>query len=227
MDGNGRWARAHGKERAYGHIQGVNSVREVVKAAVRSEVSYLTLYVFSKENLGRPREEVDALMELFCKSVINETPELVEQGVRVEVIGDRTVMSDIVREHVELIERRTAEGNALTLMLAFDYGSRAEITEAAKRIAASVARGETDPAEITEDTLSANLYTAGKPDPDLIIRTGGDRRISNFLLWQSAYSELYFTDEYWPDFGADSFAEALASYAKRERKYGLLNNTQP
>ncbi|MCL2560787.1 MAG: polyprenyl diphosphate synthase [Rikenellaceae bacterium] len=222
MDGNGRWAVERGLPRAEGHAAGVESVREAIRSAVRHGVEYLTLYVFSRENWGRPTEEVDALMELLCRCVRQETPELLRQGVRVMMVGDRSDLPAEVRGDIERIEADTAEQKTITVILALSYGSRAEIAEAARRIARTAVRGEIAVADITTETVAANLYTAGVPDPDLVIRTGGDQRLSNFLLWQAAYAEFYFTPEYWPDFGAASFDRAMAAYGGRERKFGLV-----
>ena len=222
MDGNGRWAKSLGKERYEGHIEGVNSVRECIKAARRNGVRYLTLYAFSTENWGRPIEEVDALMELFCKSVIAETPELVAQGVRVVMIGRRDRFSERVCSHLQQIEQDTAAGDKLTLVLAFDYSSRDEITTAVRSIAQRVASGELKVEDICEQTVSENLYTAAIPDPDFIIRTSGECRLSNFLLWQSSYAEMYFPEVMWPDFKQEEFDKALEVYASRERRYGKL-----
>ena len=225
MDGNGRWAKQRGKERYEGHIQGVAAVREVVRAAVRNDVEYLTLYAFSTENWGRPADEVEALMSLFCSSVINETPELTAQGVKVKIIGHRSHFSDKVREHLDEIERRTAGGDRLTLVLAIDYSSREEITDAVRSIAAEAAAGRLAAADITPDTVSAALYTASMPDPDFIIRTSGEARLSNFLLWQASYSEFYFPQILWPDFTEKDFDRALEVYSSRERRYGLVSGT--
>ncbi|MBQ4503800.1 MAG: di-trans,poly-cis-decaprenylcistransferase [Alistipes sp.] len=222
MDGNGRWAKSLGKERYEGHIEGVNSVRECIKAARRNGVRYLTLYAFSTENWGRPIEEVDALMELFCKSVIAETPELVAQGVRVVMIGRRDRFSERVCSHLQQIEQDTAAGDKLTLVLAFDYSSRDEITTAVRSIAQRVASGELKVEDICEQTVSESLYTAAIPDPDFIIRTSGECRLSNFLLWQSSYAEMYFPEVMWPDFKQEEFDKALEVYASRERRYGKL-----
>ena len=222
MDGNGRWAKSLGKERYEGHIEGVNSVRECIKAARRNGVRYLTLYAFSTENWGRPIEEVDALMELFCKSVIAETPELVAQGVRVVMIGRRDRFSERVCSHLQQVEQDTAAGDKLTLVLAFDYSSRDEITTAVRSIAQRVASGEVKVEDICEQTVSENLYTAAIPDPDFIIRTSGECRLSNFLLWQSSYAEMYFPEVMWPDFKQEEFDKALEVYASRERRYGKL-----
>ena len=222
MDGNGRWAKLHGKERYEGHIEGVKSVKECIKAALRNGVRYLTLYAFSTENWGRPAEEVNALMELFCKSVMDETPELVEQGVRVKTIGRRDRFSEKVCEHLAKIESETSVGDRLTLVLAFDYSSRDEITMAVRRIAEQVAKGEMKPEGISETSVSESLYTAGIPDPDFIVRTSGECRLSNFLLWQASYAEMYFPQTLWPDFGQEEFDKALEEFATRERRYGKL-----
>lgn len=222
MDGNGRWAKSHGKERYEGHIEGVQSVRECIKAARRNGVRYLTLYAFSTENWGRPQAEVDALMELFCKSVRAETPALVEQGVRVRFIGRRDRFSEDVRHHLMHIESDTAAGDSLTLVLAFDYSSRDEITTAVRALAQRVADGELKPEEIDEQTIAGSLYTSEIPDPDFIIRTSGECRLSNFLLWQASYAEMYFPATMWPDFRQEEFDRAMEVYAQRDRRYGKL-----
>lgn len=222
MDGNGRWAEAQGKERYEGHIEGVASVKACIKAARKSGVRYLTLYAFSTENWGRPQAEVDALMQLFCKSVTKETPELVEQGVRVQIIGRRDRFSEEVRERLLHIEESTAQGDKLTLVLAFDYSSRDELVRASRLIAAKVERGELSAGDVDDKLISAHLDTANIPDPDLIIRTSGECRLSNFMLWQASYAEMYFPQTMWPDFREDAFAKALEVYAERNRRYGLL-----
>ena len=222
MDGNGRWAEAQGKERYEGHIEGVASVKACIKAARKSGVRYLTLYAFSTENWGRPQAEVDALMKLFCKSVTKETPELVEQGVRVRFIGRRDRFSEDVRERLLHIEESTAEGDKLTLVLAFDYSSRDELVRATRSIAEMVERGELKAEQIDDKLISAHLDTADMPDPDLVIRTSGECRLSNFLLWQASYAEMYFPQIMWPDFREEAFDKALEVYAERNRRYGLL-----
>ena len=222
MDGNGRWAEAQGKERYEGHIEGVASVKACIKAARKSGVRYLTLYAFLTENWGRPQAEVDALMQLFCKSVTKETPELVEQGVRVQIIGRRDRFSEEVRERLLHIEESTAQGDKLTLVLAFDYSSRDELVRASRSIAAKVERGELSAGDVDDKLISAHLDTANIPDPDLIIRTSGECRLSNFMLWQASYAEMYFPQTMWPDFREEAFAKALEVYAERNRRYGLL-----
>ena len=222
MDGNGRWAELRGKERYEGHAAGIEPVRASLRAAVRNGVKYLTLYAFSTENWGRPQKEVDALMELFCQSVISETPELVRQGVRVRMIGERSRFSEKVRSYLARVEEQTAGGDRLTLILALNYSSRSEITRAVRRIAARAAAGEIDPAAIDERTVSQTLDTADYPDPDLIVRTSGECRLSNFLLWQASYAELYFPEVLWPDFNEEEFDRAIAEYARRDRRFGLV-----
>ena len=222
MDGNGRWAKAQGKDRYEGHIEGVVSVKACIKAARKRGVRYLTLYAFSTENWGRPQEEVNALMELFCKSVTKETPELIEQGVRVQIIGRRDRFSEEVRERLLHIEESTKEGDKLTLVLAFDYSSRDEIVRATRAIAEKIQLGELSAETIDDKTISAHLDTANIPDPDLIIRTSGECRLSNFLLWQASYAEMYFPQTMWPEFREEEFDKALEVYASRERRYGVL-----
>ncbi len=222
MDGNGRWAQQHGRERCYGHMQGVEPVRSAIRAAVRCGVEVLTLYAFSTENWGRPAQEVEALMELLCRCVIEETPELIRQGVRIRVIGERSAFSSEVQRHLLRAEELTAAGDRLTLVLALNYSSRSEIARSARRLAEKVAAGELGCGQIDEQAVAAALDTAAWPDPDLVIRTSGECRLSNFLLWQAAYAELYFTPVLWPDFTEEEFDRALEAYAARERRFGLV-----
>jgi undecaprenyl diphosphate synthase len=222
MDGNGRWAKQRGKERFEGHLMGVESVRAVVRAAVRNGVEWLTLYAFSTENWGRPQEEVDAIMELFCRTVMNEGEELAQQGVRVKILGERSRFSPKVLDMIERIEAVTGSARRLTLMLAFNYSSRREMVLAAQALAERVARGEMAAEDISEECFSGALMTAGTPDPDLIIRTSGEYRLSNFLLWQASYAEFYFPEVLWPDFDEGEFDKAMAEFARRERRYGLV-----
>ena len=222
MDGNGRWAKQHGKERYEGHIAGVESVRRVLRAAAAGGVKYLTLYAFSTENWGRPAAEVEAIMELFCKSVVGETPELVKQGVRVQIIGERSRFSSRVVELIDEIERTTEGGQRLTLILAFNYSSRRELVLAMQDIAHRIRKGELAAEDISEETISESLMTRTIPDPDLIIRTSGECRLSNFLLWQASYAEFYFPEVLWPDFDEVEFGKALEVYASRDRRYGLV-----
>lgn len=222
MDGNGRWAKRRGKERVEGHIEGVQRLRDAIKASARWGVRYLTVYAFSTENWGRPEAEVNAIMELFCKSVINESPELQQQGVRVQVMGDRAGFSEKVLAYIDRIESETAAGERLTLVLAFNYSSRSELTKAVQHIATEVVEGRLAVDEIDSQTVTDHLMSAGVPDPDLLIRTSGECRLSNFLLWQVAYSEFYFTEVLWPDFTEEEFDRAIESYMHRDRRFGLV-----
>ena len=222
MDGNGRWAEERGQGRVYGHINGVESMRKAIRAAVRRGVKFLTVYAFSTENWGRPKEEVQALMELLCKSLSNETAELKSQGVRMRFIGDVEALAEDVRAAIARSEKETHRNEKLTLVVAVNYSSRWEITRMAQKIAVQVRDEGLQIHEITDRTVADNLVTAGIPDPDLMIRTSGEQRLSNFLLWQLSYSELYFTETYWPDFDESEFDKAIAEYQKRERRYGIL-----
>ena len=222
MDGNGRWARQRGKERSEGHIAGMNSLRETVRNAAEAGVKYLTVYAFSTENWGRPQAEVDALMELICKGVEMESEELAKVGIRVKTIGDRSRFSDRVKASLEKIEKMTQAGENMTFVLALNYSSRSEMTTAVQNIAKRVAAGEIKAEEIDEKMISESLYTSFMPDPDLIIRTSGECRLSNFLMWQASYSEFYFTPTLWPDFDKAELEKALEAYSARDRRYGLV-----
>ena len=222
MDGNGRWAEERGQGRVYGHINGVESMRKAIRAAVRRGVKFLTVYAFSTENWGRPKEEVQALMELLCTSLSNETAELKSQGVRMRFIGDVEALAEDVRAAIARSEKETHRNEKLTLVVAVNYSSRWEITRMAQKIAVQVRDEGLQIHEITDRTVADNLVTAGIPDPVLLIRTSGEQRLSNFLLWQLSYSELYFTETYWPDFDESEFDKAIAEYQKRERRYGIL-----
>lgn len=222
MDGNGRWARQRGKERSEGHIAGMNSLRETVRNAAEAGVKYLTVYAFSTENWGRPQAEVDALMELICKGVEMESEELAKVGIRVRTIGDRSRFSDKVKASLEKIEQMTQAGENMTFVLALNYSSRSEMTTAVQNIAMRVAAGEIKAEEIDEKMISESLYTSFMPDPDLIIRTSGECRLSNFLMWQASYSEFYFTPTLWPDFDKAELEKALEAYSARDRRYGLV-----
>lgn len=222
MDGNGRWAEERGQGRVYGHINGVESMRKAIRAVVRRGVKFLTVYAFSTENWGRPKEEVQALMELLCTSLSNETAELKSQGVRMRFIGDVEALAEDVRAAIARSEKETHRNEKLTLVVAVNYSSRWEITRMAQKIAVQVRDEGLQIHEITDRTVADNLVTAGIPDPDLLIRTSGEQRLSNFLLWQLSYSELYFTETYWPDFDESEFDKAIAEYQKRERRYGIL-----
>ena len=224
MDGNGRWATQRNMERCEGHIAGAKSVISVVRAAGDAGVKYVTLYTFSTENWGRPEAEINAIMELFCQMVASQTEMLIKEGVSVKVMGERSRFSERVLATIDQIESSTALGERLTLILAFNYSSRREIVLAAQEIARRAVAGEIEIEDIDEEMFSNSLMTANIPDPDLVIRTSGECRLSNFLLWQSSYSELYFPETLWPDFGAEDFMRALDIYAGRERRYGLVIN---
>jgi len=220
MDGNGRWARRRGQERIFGHHQGVKAVRKVIEAAAELGIQYLTLYAFSTENWNRPDDEVSALMDIMVDSLNNETDTLLENNISINVIGDLSRLSEKVRERLRETIRLTEGCTRLKLIVALSYSSRWEISEACRKIARSVKKGLLNADNITEDTVSENLETSGIPDPELMIRTSGEKRISNFLLWQLAYTELYFTEKLWPDFGKEDFYKAVADFQKRERRYG-------
>lgn len=220
MDGNGRWAKERGKERSYGHQYGVESVRTVTEAASEIGVKYLTMYTFSTENWNRPDQEVEALMALLVMAIERETPDLMKNNVRLMAIGDLSRMPAEVKERLDRCIAQTSGNTGLTLVLALSYSSRWEITEAARRIADEVVAGKLHRDAINDELISSYLTTNRIPDPDLLIRTGGEQRISNFLMWQAAYSELYFTDVFWPDFGKESLYEAICDYQGRERRFG-------
>ncbi|HEY0809545.1 MAG TPA: isoprenyl transferase [Longimicrobiales bacterium] len=222
MDGNGRWARARGLPRFRGHTEGMQSVREIVEASVEIGFPNLTLYAFSQENWNRPPAEVNALMKLLQRYVAKERDELVRQGVEVRVFGELDQLASGPRKAVDMIQSSTAGGRNLRLNLMISYGSRTEIVRAVRRIAEAVKAGKLDPAHIDEAVISNHLYTAGLPDPDLLIRTSGEQRISNFMLWQLAYTELYITQTLWPDFRRPDLIAAIHEYQKRERRFGRV-----
>lgn len=220
MDGNGRWAKLHGKERLYGHYNGVESVRAVIMASVQLGVKYLTLYTFSTENWNRPKAEVDGLMELLVENIVKETPTFHKNNIRFTTIGDNSLLPEKALRKLEECIADTANNTGMTLVLALSYSSRWEITDAVRKIAAKVKSGELNVEDIDDQVVSDNLTTAGIPDPELLIRTSGELRLSNYLLWQMAYTELYFTDTLWPDFREESLYEAIVDYQKRERRFG-------
>ncbi len=220
MDGNGRWAKERGLSRLVGHQNGVESVRKVTEAATEIGIKYLTLYTFSTENWNRPQAEVDALMELLVENIVKETPTFHKNNVRLEAIGDLERMPANVLARLRACIAETSVNTGLTLVLALSYSSRWELTDAMRKIAKKVAAGEISADGITEQTVSQHLTTAAIPDPDLLIRTSGEVRISNFLLWQIAYSELYFTPTHWPDFREEEFYKAIVDYQHRERRFG-------
>ncbi|MFQ5706899.1 MAG: isoprenyl transferase [bacterium] len=223
MDGNGRWARQQQLSRVEGHKEGINSVREVVRACGEINVKYLTLYTFSTENWNRPRMEVSALMRLLLRTIRSEVEELDKNNVRLMTIGNLKDLPLPARRGMERAIKRLHNNTGLTLNLALSYSSRKEITEAVKQIAAQVGSGEITPDEVDEKLLSQHLYTASIPDPDLLIRTSGELRVSNFLLWQLAYTEIYVTEVLWPDFRKKEFYQAIESFQNRERRFGLVS----
>lgn len=220
MDGNGRWAKMKGKIRTFGHENGVKAVRDTVEAAAELGVSYLTLYAFSTENWNRPKYEINALMTLLVSTISKETKTLMDNNIRLESIGDMSALPKKCMKELLEAKAKTAGNTRMTLVLALSYSSRWEIKEAMKKIAIQVKSGELQPENINEATIAENLNTAGMPDPELLIRTSGEHRISNFLLWQISYAELYFTDKLWPDFRREDLYEAVVSYQRRERRFG-------
>ncbi|MBN4076113.1 isoprenyl transferase [Gemmatimonas aurantiaca] len=223
MDGNGRWANARGLPRREGHEAGVTSVKRVVETASEIGVKVLTLFTFSEENWKRPKDEVEALMLLLSRSTLRETSELIKQNVRLIVTGKLEEIPLIRRKALEEAIRRTAQNDGLTLNLALSYGGRTEILDAVRALARLAKAGKLDPEEIDERMFSNRLYTAGMPDPDLLIRTSGESRLSNFLLWQTSYTELYLTNTLWPDFDGAALLDAIADYQRRDRRYGKVN----
>jgi undecaprenyl diphosphate synthase len=220
MDGNGRWAKSRGLPRVAGHRRGAESVRRTITAAAEFGISYLTLFGFSSENWKRPSDEVNDLMGLLRHYLRGEIAELHQQGVRLKVIGDRARLAPDIVTLIDNAEKLTGDNKRLTLIVALSYGGRDDIVQASRKLAEDVAVGRIKPSEIDEARVSSSLFTAGIPDPDLLIRTSGEQRISNFLLWQSAYTELVFIDTLWPDFGRADLEKAISDYHGRERRYG-------
>ncbi len=223
MDGNGRWAEKKGVERIFGHRNGVESVRQVVEAAGELGVEYLTLYAFSTENWNRPRTEIDGLMTLLTRSITNETNKLNENNVRLLVIGNVTDLPKSVHKQLKQAVNFLSENTGLTLVLALSYSGRWEITNAVKKMVADAASGQLEPDQVDSTLVESYLATSFMPDPELLIRTSGERRISNFLLWQLAYTELYFTPVLWPDYRKEHFYEAIIDYQRRERRFGKVS----
>lgn len=222
MDGNGRWARNLGMTRIRGHIRGVNSVRDITTECAGKHLEQLTLYAFSKENWSRPRYEIGLLMRLLKRYLIKERPTIKDNNIRFTVIGQIEGLPEDVRKEIAINIEESKSNTGMILCLALNYGGRAEIVDAAKAIASDVAKGEMSLDEIDEDTFKHHMYTADMRDPDLLIRTGGDMRISNFLLWEISYAELWVTPVYWPDFKKEHLEEAIREYGSRERRYGGL-----
>ncbi len=223
MDGNGRWANERGWPRTLGHVEGVEAVRRTVKAAIELSVPFLTIYSFSSENWSRPIEEIDFLMGLMKRYIKRDLDELHKADVRILTIGERDRVDPELLKLIDEAKQLTRENRKLTLVIAFNYGSRSEIVEAATKLARQAAEGQLDPDSIDIAKFAAQLDTADIPDPDLLIRTSGEMRLSNFLLWQAAYAEFVFLDTYWPDFGREDLEAAIAQYGARERRYGGLS----
>lgn len=220
MDGNGRWAKQQGKLRIFGHQNGVAAVRDTVEAAAELGIEVLTLYAFSTENWNRPKFEIEALMHLLVQSIAKETPKLLENNIRLATIGNTESLPEKVAKNLKKCIDKTANNTRMTLVLALSYSSRWEITTAMQHIAEKVKVGVLDPKNITEQTITDHLNTANWPDPELLIRTSGEERISNYLLWQIAYAELYFTEQLWPDFRREDFYKAIIDFQQRERRFG-------
>lgn len=220
MDGNRRWAKQKNLPSIAGHNEGVNALKRTVKAAVKFGVKYLTVYAFSTENWGRKKEEVDFLMFLLKETINNETKELHENGVKIRIIGDLAPLGEDLKNILEETKKTTENNEVFNLQIALNYGARNEITNAVKNIASDVKSGNLSPEDINEEVVSKYLYTSEIPDPDLLIRTGGEKRISNYLLWQIAYTELYITEAFWPDFGEEELTRSIIDFADRERRYG-------
>jgi undecaprenyl diphosphate synthase len=220
MDGNGRWARQRGMDRIFGHQQGVKALREIIEASAELKIKFLTVYAFSTENWGRPDEEVSALMGIMVQSLNKETDTLIKNNIRLSAIGDTQRLADDVRERLMETINVTSDATGLNLIVAMSYSSRWEMTEAAKKLSAEITGGSVDPDSVNEYNFEKYLTTHGVPDPELMIRTSGEMRISNFLLWQLAYTELYFTEILWPDFGKVELYKAIIEFQKRERRFG-------
>lgn len=227
MDGNGRWARQRNRPRSFGHRAGAKAARTTIAFCLREGIPFLTLFAFSSENWRRPREEVSGLMRMLLAALRRDVAELAGHGVGLRFFGERSALPEVVRRAIGEAEERTAGLDRLTLAVALNYGGRWDIAQAARALAARAARGELDPEAIDEATFATALATAGMPDPDLLIRTGGELRLSNFLLWQSAYSELYFTERFWPDVDDDLLCGAILDYSRRERRFGRIPATEP
>lgn len=220
MDGNGRWAKKRGMPRTFGHKKGAENVVKITRAMKESGVKYLTLYAFSTENWQRSKDEVDALMQLLNEYLDKELKEIMDNNVRIVFIGERYMLSDSIQAKMTFLEKESEKNTDLTLCIALSYGSRQEILSAVKKIAAKVKEGSMDISQITQDAFSEELYTKEIPDPDVLIRTSGEQRISNYLLWQSAYTELFFTNTLWPDFGKNELWDIINKFNQRERRYG-------
>jgi undecaprenyl diphosphate synthase len=225
MDGNGRWARKRNMPRFLGHHQGAQTVRRIITEAVRLGMENLTLYSFSQQNWSRPKEEIDALMHLYAEYLISERPVIIDNNIRLKHLGQREDLPEMVLKELDESVRVSQNNTGMILCLALNYGSREEILQAVRKLAGRVRQGEIKPEEITEEAFANTLDTAGVPDPDLLIRTAGEMRISNYLLWQLSYSEFYVTDTYWPDFDENEFHKAVIAYANRHRRFGGVDES--
>lgn len=227
MDGNGRWAQARGKVRTEGHVEGVKALRRLVDLSIRYGIKHLTVFSFSSENWRRPRDEVNFIFGLLHRFVASDLATLIQNNVRIRIIGSLEGLDEPLRRLIAEVQGKTAKNTGLELIVAFNYGGKSELTDAVRAIAAEVAAGRMQPADITEATIERALYTSGIPDPDLIIRTSGEQRTSNFLIWQGAYSELVFVEENWPDFNEQVFLRALDEYSSRNRRFGGIESRSP
>lgn len=223
MDGNGRWAKKQGQERLFGHSIGVDSVRETLRAAKKIGVKYVTFYAFSTENWGRPQDEVEGLMNLMVKTIAGEVPEMNANGAKLWSIGDVNGLPEDCQEELRIAKEATAKNDVINMVLALNYSSRWEMTEAVRKVAAKVECGALSSADVTEEVIANEMGTAGMPDPELLIRTSGEQRLSNFLLWQTAYTEFYFTPVLWPDFREEDLYKAVLDYQARERRFGQVS----
>ena len=227
MDGNGRWAKARGKRRTEGHIEGVKALRNLVEYCINYGVGHVTVFSFSSENWARPKDEISFIFNLLRRFVASDLQKLIRNNVRVRIIGSRDGLEHSLIRLIDDVEAKTENNTGLVLVVAFNYGGKAEIAAATRHLAREVAAGRLSPDGITEASIAAALYTAGMPDPDLIVRTSGEQRISNFLLWQAAYAEFVFLDENWPDFNETSFIKVLETFALRDRRFGGVEAEQP
>ena len=224
MDGNGRWAKKRNKNRVFGHTKGINAVRKIVEESIRLEIKYLTLYAFSTENWNRPKEEISILMQLLMKSLKNEFKKFIKNKIKLNVIGNISLLPESVKEELSYVLKKTSKNNQLILTLALSYSGREEIENAMKKICFKVKNNIIPIEKIDQSTINEHLYTENLPDVDLLIRTSGEKRISNFLLWQIAYAELYFSEVFWPDFNEKNLHEAILNYQKRERRFGKTSD---
>ena len=227
MDGNGRWAKKRNKNRVFGHTKGINAVRKIVEESIRLEIKYLTLYAFSTENWNRPKEEISVLMQLLMKSLKNEFKKFIKNKIKLNVIGNISLLPESVKEELSYVLKKTSKNNQLILTLALSYSGREEIENAMKKICFKVKNNIIPVEKIDQSTINEHLYTENLPDVDLLIRTSGEKRISNFLLWQIAYAELYFSEVLWPDFNEKNLHEAILNYQKRERRFGKTSDQIP